>query len=59
MKILTTIIKNGQKEVNNALPKKKRKKVSVIPDAIFLALLDMTNVKRLCLGAIHTSNNKI
>lgn len=49
----------GQEEVNNTLPKKKRKKVSVIPDAIFLALLDMSNVKRLCLGTIYTSNNKI
>lgn len=35
----------GQKEVNNALPKNKRKIVSVIPDAIFLALLDMANAK--------------
>lgn len=35
----------GQKEVNNILPKNKRKIVSVIPDAIFLALLDMTNAK--------------
>lgn len=35
----------GQKEVNNTLPKNKRKIVSVIPDAIFLALLDMVNAK--------------
>ncbi len=35
----------GQLEVNNTLPKKKRKLVSVIPDAIFLALLDMQNEK--------------
>lgn len=35
----------GQQEVNNTLPKKKRKIVSVIPDAIFLALLDMPNAK--------------
>lgn len=33
----------GQEEVNHTLPKKKRKIVSVIPDAIFLALLDMPN----------------
>ena len=39
------IIKSGQKEVNKTLPKKKRKLVSVIPDAIFLALLDMPNAK--------------
>lgn len=35
----------GQEEVNNTLPKNKRKIVSVIPDAIFLALLDMANAK--------------
>ncbi len=35
----------GQKEVNQTLPKKKRKLVSVIPDAIFLALLDMQNAR--------------
>lgn len=35
----------GQEEVNETLPKKKRKIVSVIPDAIFLALLDMPNAK--------------
>ncbi len=35
----------GQKEVNQTLPKNKRKLVSVIPDAIFLALLDMQNEK--------------
>lgn len=34
---------DGQKEVNKTLTKKK--KVSVIPDAIFLALLDMANAK--------------
>ena len=33
----------GQEEVNNTLPKNKRKKVSVIPDAIFLTLIDMPN----------------
>lgn len=33
----------GQEEVNKTLPKKKRKIVSIIPDAIFLALLDMPN----------------
>lgn len=33
----------GQKEVNKTLPKKERKIVSIIPDAIFLALLDMPN----------------
>lgn len=33
----------GQEEVNNTLPKKKRKIVSIIPDTIFLALLDMPN----------------
>ena len=35
----------GQTEVNQTLPKKKRKLVSVMPDAIFLALLDMQNEK--------------
>lgn len=35
----------GQIEVNNTLHKNKRKMVSVIPDAIFLALLDMANAK--------------
>lgn len=35
----------GQEEVNNTLPKNKRKTVSVIPDAIFLALLDTPNAK--------------
>lgn len=33
----------GQEEVNNTL--KDKKKVSVIPDAIFLALMDMQNAK--------------
>ena len=33
----------GQEEVNNKLPKDKKKVVSVIPDAIFLALLDTPN----------------
>lgn len=37
--------KQGQEEVNKTLPKKKRKIVSVISDAIFLALLDMPNAK--------------
>lgn len=31
----------GIKEVNETLPKKKRKQPSIIPDAIFLALMDM------------------
>lgn len=35
----------GQEEVNNILPKNKKKKVSVIPDAIFLAFLDKPNSK--------------
>lgn len=35
----------GQEEVNKTLPKNKRKIVSVIPDAIFLALLTMPNAK--------------
>lgn len=35
--------KQGQEEVNQTLPKKK--KVSVISDAIFLSLLDMPNAK--------------
>ena len=35
----------GQQEVNKTLPKKKTKILSVIPDAIFLALLDMPNAK--------------
>lgn len=43
MKMLIIIINNGQEEVNNTLPKSKKKKVSVIPDAIFLALIDMPN----------------
>lgn len=33
----------GQQEVNNTLPKNKKKQVSVIPDAIFLALMDVPN----------------
>lgn len=35
----------GQEEVNNTLPKSKQKILSVIPDAIFLALLTMPNAK--------------
>lgn len=35
----------GQIEANNILPKNERKKVSVISDAIFLALLNMPNAK--------------
>lgn len=42
---LIIIIKNGEKEVNATLPKSKRKQVSIIPDAIFLALLDTPNAK--------------
>lgn len=37
--------KQGQEEVNSTLPKNKRKKVSIIPDAIFLDLLDTPNSK--------------
>lgn len=33
----------GQEEVNNTLARNKRKEVSVIPDAIFLALIDTPN----------------
>lgn len=47
----------GQEEVNKTLPKDKRKIVSVIPDAIFLTLIDMPNVKRICLESIHRSNS--
>lgn len=43
----------GQEEVNKTLPKNKREIVSVIPDAIFLSLLDMPNAKRLCLETIY------
>lgn len=39
----------GQTEVNKILPKEKKKIVSVIPDAIFLTLLDLPNAKRICL----------
>ena len=39
--------KQGQEEVNKALNKKKV--VSVIPDAIFLALMNIPNAKRICL----------
>lgn len=39
--------KQGQEEVNKTLNKKKV--VSVIPDAIFLALMSMPNAKRICL----------
>lgn len=35
----------GQQEVNETLSKKEQKEVSVIPDAIFLALLTMPNTK--------------
>lgn len=41
--IVNYYYQQGQEEVNNTLPKNKRKKVSVIPDAIFLALLDRPN----------------
>lgn len=37
--------KQGQEEVNKTLPKNKRKVVSVIPDAIFLALINAPNSK--------------
>ena len=43
--IMNYYYQQGQEEVNQTLPKKKRKLVSVIPDAIFLALLDMQNEK--------------
>ena len=35
----------GQDEINQILPKKKRRKTSAIPDAIFLALLATPNAK--------------
>ena len=35
----------GQEEVNSTLPRNKKKIVSVIPDAIFLAMLDLPNSK--------------
>lgn len=47
----------GQEEVNKTL--KKKKVVSVIPDAIFLALMTMPNAKRICLERIYRNNNKI
>ena len=37
----------GQEEVNKTL--KKKKEVSVIPNAIFLALMSIPNAKRICL----------
>lgn len=37
--------KQGQEEVNDTLKKNRRKQVSVIPDAIFLALLNTPNSK--------------
>lgn len=47
--------KQGQEEVNKTLNKKKV--VSVIPDAIFLALMSIPNAKRICLERIYRSNN--
>lgn len=47
----------GQEQVNKTLTKKK--KVSIIPDAIFLALLDIPNSKRLYMEAVYRCNNKI
>lgn len=44
MTLQITIIKNGQQEVNNTLPKKKKKPFSVLEWALFLALLDQPNV---------------
>lgn len=35
----------GQKEVNNTLPKKERKPIKILKWALFLALLDQPNVK--------------
>lgn len=49
--------RQGQEEVNKTL--KKKKEVSVIPDAIFLALMSIPNAKRICLERIYRSNNKI
>ena len=46
----------GQKEVYKV--KKENKKPSVIPMAIFLALLNTPNAKRICLERISTSNSK-
>lgn len=47
----------GQQEVNNTL--KKKKSISVLDMALFLALLDKPNAKRLCLESIHRCNHKI
>lgn len=49
----------GQKEVNKILPKEKRKIVSVIPEAIFLALLDTPTVKRIHLERICGGISKV
>lgn len=47
MKMLITITKNGQKEVN------KKKKPLIIPMALFLALMDQPNYSRTNLATIH------
>lgn len=47
----------GQEEVNQTLEKKK--KVSVIPNAIFLVLLSTPNAKRIYLERIYRGNDKI
>lgn len=49
----------GQEEVNNVLIKDKKKQVSVIPDAIFLSLLNMPNSKRLDMESVYRGDNKI
>lgn len=47
MKTQIIIIKNGQKEVD------KKKKSSIIPMALFLALLDQPNYSRFNLETIY------
>lgn len=47
MKMQTITMKNGQKEVN------KKKKSSIIPMALFLALLDQPNYSRINLETIY------
>lgn len=47
MKMQTITIKNGEKQVN------KKKKPSIIPMALFLALLDQPNYSRTNLETIY------
>lgn len=47
--------KQGQEEVNKTL--KKKKIVSAIPDAIFLALMAMPNSKRICMERLYRGSS--